>query len=372
MQPSVANVLRPLFVGAFNDHERKQVTLASARADAVPRFHVRGASAKHELQELEEVPHCIVLSWGLEDLESFIGWIRGEARFFGVPIMVEVPAANDRFFTLSHAHGADDVLVAGDSGGLTRRLANLRGTTQNEKPPTNQGKVVIAHAEERRRRVLGRTMRLAGFDVHFADSIATFSNVIKENTFTLGIVSLEIPNGGASIALDSVSDQFPVIVLDTGTKSSAQSLNPAAVSNEEDPADNLLFLANELLRPDVRNIRASDRLLHGTICAFRRAGDLDPVFGLTYNISREGLFVRTLDAPPTSQLLWFEMRPPGLRDAVHLRGEVMWCRDLHGPGGAAPPGFAMRIDLESCPPGDHQAYVAAYEELRSSVYGTSP
>jgi uncharacterized protein (TIGR02266 family) len=143
-------------------------------------------------------------------------------------------------------------------------------------------------------------------------------------------------------------------------------LGHAVAGSDLAPPDHLLFLANELLRPGVKDLRASERVLFGAICAFRPAGAMEPVHGLSYNLSREGLYVRTLDPPSRGTSLWLEMRPPHSRDAVHLRGTVAWSKGLDRPGGVVPPGFGIRLEQDRCPSADLCAYRDGYDALRES------
>ena len=172
-------------------------------------------------------------------------------------------------------------------------------------------------------------------------------------------------DGGAMDAVRSIG--APTIVL--GSRAELRVLRPqaeglnCAFGNVLAPPDHLLFLANELLRPETSNARASTRLLYGVLSSFRTAGSLTPTFGLTYNLSREGLYVRTLDPPARGSTLWVEMRAPGHREAIHLRGEVVWATGPHSPGGTAPSGFGLRILEDECPPADLAMYREGYRSL---------
>ena len=60
------------------------------------------------------------------------------------------------------------------------------------------------------------------------------------------------------------------------------------------------------------------------------------------------------------------MRLPLQREAVHVRGKVVWATGPSKPGGMTPPGFGLKIQAADSPPGDLAAYHAAYEELIDS------
>lgn len=361
-----------VIVGPLDTHDRELLSLAARRANVAAEFIERAADAPLALRGAQ--PRCIVVDASGTDVAAFVDWVRSQARLFSVPVVVMVPVPNDAAFNEAHAMGADDVLVMGDGGGITRRLANLGAFDPNRRPPITQGRAVLGYPAGGRRRVLGRVLRQAGFDVAFAASAQECGAVADHGDHPALLVAKGDLPGGAFDAFDRVRRQSrdtPMVALAAnpdlqGMRQRAARLGHAAVGSEYAPPDHLLFLANELMRPGVDDIRASERVLFGAICAFRPAGDFDAVYGLTYNISREGLYIRTLDPPVRGTSVWFEIRPPHEGRAVHLRGEVMWRKGLTGGGGAAPPGFGMRIDEEACPPEDLADYRAAYEALHQS------
>jgi hypothetical protein len=140
---------------------------------------------------------------------------------------------------------------------------------------------------------------------------------------------------------------LPALVLDYGAEGSLG-----------DVRTQVSFVTDEALgaKPDQRRSR---RILYSTICTFREGALVHPVYGLTHDISREGLYVRTLDPPAAGTSLWLELRTSeGV--AVHLRGRVMWRRDADMAGAAALAGFGFQIDETSTPAHDLGLWNAAY------------
>jgi hypothetical protein len=125
----------------------------------------------------------------------------------------------------------------------------------------------------------------------------------------------------------------------------------------------LLFFADEQAKAQFKDRRASARKLYSTICSFREAGSLLPVYGVSHNASREGMYIRTLDPPRPKSSIWLELRAPGSGTPLHLRATAMWQR-LPGAGsGVLPPGFGLRLDADRCPALDLQELIAGYEQL---------
>ena len=367
-----------VIIGDFWSEAREQILMAVRRGKGTVRFFKDGATARAALGLPRQItPQCVFVDCSARGAEDFVTWMRGEARFFSVPVVGVVPTISDAAFSEAHSVGADDVVQSSDTSGITRRVLGLATYDPDVRPPISKGRALVAHPDLSRRRVLGRILRQAGYAVAFAEQAAELVDLVDgAEKPALVVASTEITAGDfvevAKRTRFVAADDVPIIVVGSPSSlrvvaSAAQTLGRIALSSEYAPADNLLFLANELTRPGLQDLRSSERLLFGTVCAFRPAGTMTAVHGLTYNISRDGLYIRTMDPPPTGSEIWLELRPPHGGDAVHLRGRVMWARSVAtGVGGAAPPGFGVQLDREASPPSDLLQYEAAYERLKQA------
>ncbi len=90
-----------------------------------------------------------------------------------------------------------------------------------------------------------------------------------------------------------------------------------------------------------RQGRQSPRYLYDTICSFRTEGEFSPEYGLTYNMSQTGIYVRTLDPPPKNATLWLELRPSGTT-TVHLRHPQFGSRRQGACSRATPPVLGLQ------------------------------
>jgi DNA-binding response OmpR family regulator len=319
-----------------------------------------------------ETPRCVVVD-SQSEVREINRVLRGKAACFGVPLIAMSDQISDRVMLEQHALGADDVVAMHELGGLTRRLAALSTFDPSARTALFQGSCLLAHPDQYRRQVFGRVLRQAGFDVSFAASADEALGVAERSPPKVLVVSDTLPPGGGRRALSRLSEDWvgpmPAVLLTTGRQSGSLSHHQWPVVPEDAPPDDLLFVVNELLRPrELLESRASRRLLYATLCSFRAAGDIEVRMGLTYNVSREGLYVRTFDVPSGKGVAWLELRPPGSTKAVHLRGEIMWTRTLAtGARGAAPPGFGVRMLPEQCPPLDNATYIERYDLLLNMV-----
>lgn len=317
-------------------------------------------------------PRCVVAD-SLSEIRDINRVLRGNAACFGVPLIVMSDQVSDRVMLEQHSLGADDVVGMHELGGLTRRLAALATFDPSARTALFQGSCLLAHPDMYRRQVFGRVLRQAGFDVSFAASADEALGVAERSPPKVLVVSDTLPPGGGRRALARLSEDWvgpmPAVLLTTGRQSGSLSHHNWPIVPEDAPPDDLLFVVNELLRPrELLESRASRRLLYATMCSFRLAGEMEHRLGLTYNLSREGLYVRTFDVPSAKGVAWLELRPPGSSKAVHLRGDIMWTRTLAtGARGAAPPGFGIRMSPDQCPPADNQAYVERYDLLLNMV-----
>jgi len=324
-------------------------------------------------ESLETYPTRCVLADSPDDVRDIARVLRSNAACFGVPLIALAEHISDRIMLELHAIGADDVVAIHDLGGLTRRLAALASFDPRARTALFQGSCLLAHADVHRRQLFGRVLRQAGFDVSFAATMEEAMAVAERSPPKVLVVSNTLPPEGGRRALSKLSEhwvgEMPAVLLASGKQSGSMSPHGWTVVPEEAPPDDLLFVVNELLRPrELLESRASRRCLFATLISFRAAGELESRLGLTYNISREGMYIRTFDAPPTKGQAWLELRPPGAARAVHVRGDIMWTRTLAtGARGAAPPGFGVRLTASISPPADNAVYVEQYDRLLSML-----
>jgi CheY-like chemotaxis protein len=290
-----------------------------------------------------------------------------------VPIVGIAPEANDLAFVEFYSWGGDDLVAASDPGAIERRLRLLpRGLVQQAVAP--RGTVVIADSDQNRRLVLARVLRNAGFDARFAADSVELALAATADGVVLAVAELDLPPGGAVAALRSVRERghpMPWVLSAPPKRLGAAAAKTAGIDrvllyDAYAPTENALFCANEALRPGFGEQRASPRLLYGTAVSFRVAGrDRDEV-GYCYNLSREGLYVRTLAPLEPGAEAWIEMRPPRTDRLIRLDTKVVWRRLLGGPEGATvPPGFGLRITGGS--ESDWDRFRRGYDCFRSDL-----
>jgi hypothetical protein len=124
----------------------------------------------------------------------------------------------------------------------------------------------------------------------------------------------------------------------------------------------LMFLVEEATRDRFTDLRASRRIQHSSICAFRTTRAFEPTYALTDNISRHGLYVRTMDPPSAGSEVRIDLRD-NYGEVLQLRATVAWRHAPSRVGGTTSPGFGVRINEEACSGTDLTKYRALYDSL---------
>ncbi len=307
---------------------------------------------------VEEVLCALVDS---KDAEAKIGAWRSDPRLHMKAVLVLVDRADPEQFHEANTLGADDVVASHEHSGILRRLDHLARASGRQDRET-RGKVLIVDPERERRRRFGQALRRSGLTLEFASTPADVGRL--EVDVVVAVQSPEAPQEVHHLVRETLgSHSLPVVVLTDGADSQGRWSEQTASLPETAPADHIVFVVNELLNASSqKDQRASARLLYSTLCAFRTPGQIIPSVGVTYNISRGGLFVRTLDLPEMGAPIWIELCPPNAGMGVHLRGSVAW----RTTGGATPAGFAVQLAAHHCPSTD----LATYREKYQTLLGT--
>jgi DNA-binding response OmpR family regulator/Tfp pilus assembly protein PilZ len=315
--------------------------------------------------------HCVVVD-SLELIKAFAPELRESRAGLALPLFAIIERVNLRELLTLHGAGVDDVVTLDDVEGLQRRLRVVSKVERSSvRPPQFSGTCLVAHASLHRQRLLTRVLEQAGFQVLCASDTAEALNVVRTTPPTVAVVSSALPPEGGRRALRRVAASSLPSVLLTGGTPGAYSPQGWVVVSEDGSPDELLFVVNDLLHPpDLTGRRASRRLLYSTLCLFREEGQPIARAGLTYNISREGLYVRTFDAPPMGSQVWLELSPPGQNRFVHIRGKVAWVRLPSAQGRSAPAGFGVMLNPEGSPADDQAMLLTQYDWLAGMVAAT--
>lgn len=351
-------------IGSWNENDEKCLAVAASHTNAELDFASLD-DASRRMEERETEPRCVFVPHDA-DVAGLVSRLRARASLLTVPVIAVVPHPTDALYCTAFASGADDALVSGDRGGITRRLMNIETCKPRTSTARSQGLALVASGDIGARRTFGQTLRRAGFDVAYATEMRDLvAHAQNAGALSLVVATTDFSSLSADAAIRAVREavqkpSLPVLIV-SGT---AEPTFDAGGDADTNPATRLLFFAEEVARHAGTDLRASARLPYATITSFRLAGVLQPSYGQIHNISREGLFIRTLDVPKTGAEVWIELRAPESSTTVHLRGQVVWRREP-GAVGATPFGFGMKLVADKSPVEDLATYCEGYERLRA-------
>jgi hypothetical protein len=250
--------------------------------------------------------------------------------------------------------GGDDIVPPGDVASLARRLRAICTPTLPRPDAVTRigdGYAVVAGPASKWQTIVARALSNAGVPTRF---VATAAEAIAASIGAKAVVAAEdLGPSGAHVALAearAAGSETPWVIVAEPRRvpeivAAVQSFTRVAVVDSFAPPENALFVANDLSTPAAADHRSAPRLLFGASVGFRAAGreDEDDV-GFTYNVSDNGLFVRTLAPLTAGEDVWLELSAPRSSRRVRLAGKVAWRRHF-GPNESAtvPPGFGVRI-----------------------------
>jgi DNA-binding response OmpR family regulator len=355
---------RPLLAfGRFSEKQRK----ALVRVAVESAFELGVVASTHDAARWlgSHKPHAMLLDSTTPGAEQAAVETRAEADHAQVPIIALTPELTDLTFAEAFGWGGDDVVGLDNPRALLGRLRAL--PKDAPEPPTNgRGAALIADADPTRRIVLGRVLRNAGYSVTFAARERDAQGFAQNPDIDLVVLAAELAEQPEKAIAESREGGGRATWIVTcppralgGMQEKLSGLERATATDGFGPAENVLFLANELSNGARSNQRRSQRLLFGATIAFRSAGRDRDDYGFSYNISAGGLYVRTL-LPPEDDSVWLELTPPRSERRVRLVGKVVWRRGF-GPTGTAtvPPGFGVQITEGAS--ADMDAWRSGYE-----------
>jgi DNA-binding response OmpR family regulator len=345
----MATPVRPLLaIGKYRREDRLAIASAAGEAACEPEFVEAGRDAAQWLDAHDA--HAIVLDES-DGSRSLCLEARAQARHAQVPMLSLNRSIDDLSFADVFSWGGDDAVALHETHGLVSRLRALPAERSGA-PRNGRGISLIVDADRARRIVLGRVLRNAGYSIEFAVSGEDAVDRVREHSPKLVVASADVSASPRDLLAAARSAGSKATWITTcapkdlsATRAEIEPLGGATVTDGFAPAENVVFLANELERGGANDKRASRRLLYGTTVSFRGAGrdqEQDDC-GFSYNLSVGGLYVRTL-APPDDDIVWVELRPPRCERLVRLEGRVVWRRKFGPPEGATvPPGFGIAI-----------------------------
>jgi DNA-binding response OmpR family regulator len=336
---------RVVALGSPTGEHRATIEAACRRASAEL---VITRDPPRALAEVQSNPTLAVLvDMAALGAENFCRKARASEQLRRVPIIGLSRNPGELSFNRVFAWGADDLAPLGQENPLAERLAALAesSTTADE----SFGQAVVAEANPERCTLLGRVLTQAGYSVKYAIDATSAEYYASQFETRLCVVNASLSAPRKLIETVEQSGALPMWVVIAEPRNlpkvvqSLSGVQRVAVTAAGGSPEDVLFVANELVFSR-GNKRKEWRALYGTPVHFREANSSTDEFGFTYDISPNGIYVRSL-LPCDFSEVWLELRPPRRDKLVRLRGKIAR-KFRYGSGSiaSAPPGFGVKLD----------------------------
>jgi CheY-like chemotaxis protein len=349
--------------GVETDELALRQLIGEVGLELVPMSEGFGALRKR----LEDAPPlCLLVDCNTPAGQEAALGIRMTAALSDTPVIAIVGTPWSDELAETFALGADDYVTRDAPAALRAKLATLLAPGA----PTamhRTGTVVLADSDRDRRIHLARHLRGMGLMVDFAvDGEALPS----DTTIKLVVAQSGLPPDGAVNCLDRFrrgpGEKIPWVVV--GPRAEAEAARVAfaerpavAFFDGDSDATGIVFTANQVMTGAARSMRRSPRLIYETAVQFQ-VGDTAPrEWGVSYNLNRGGLYIRTLTPPALGAELQVEFTPPHGRGHAIVDARVVWRQEYSG-GKGYPPGIGVEY-LGTQPLPDRAALDAGYTQL---------
>lgn len=354
-------------VGKFPKHTSVALDSAIRKAGADCVF---ASSAEEALVSLHGARHecpCIFVKAG-RAVQPLLERLGADIDYGTIPVIALTDFPSQESYLEALKLGVDDCTTESDTGGIFRRVANtIQGNPAKEAGP-NAGRALVAIPEAASRRAVGRRLRCAGFDVDFALEEGELRAKSRSKVeLSLIVAGESFPPIGAAAAIQLARSAADVGDIPAVVVPSRRAPGPDGRElTDSEIVNRLMFLVEEARVGSRGDNRASRRLQDSVICTFRSTRSFQPVYALTDNISREGLYLRTMDPPGQNSEVIIEMLSDQ-GEILHLKGIVAWRHAPARTGGAKPAGIGLRLDAEASAPADIAAYRKFYDSRLAAV-----
>jgi hypothetical protein len=374
-----------LVLGQLRAEDRAIVAAAAQRIDAELKATISSKAALEAAQT--RPPLLLLVETAAAGADALCNGVRSTERARATPIIGLPRELNDRAFSRAFDWGVDDLVELGDWDALERRLSSVR-SQQGSQRVLDLGEALVADHDQARCSVVGRVLSGAGYKVRYALDPLSLQYHARNAAIRLIVANPSVGDVW-NVMMDSrkSGDAGPAWVIAVPPEEVEHWANRigdverVGVINALGPPENVVFFSNGLLTKRTEEARGAGRNLYGTTVAFRPVGASKDDYGFTYNVSRRGVYVRSLLSLPDDDI-WIDVRPPRANRYVRLLGRIAWRKALGATlGRGTPPGFAIEIvdglarDMELWATGCQAIEVGSRRKpisLRPGVIGLGP
>lgn len=312
---------------------------------------------------------AIIIGSETPELAKLISSLREDEALSTVPVILFMSTLDSASLKSAFRQGVDDYLIDGSEEQLAALLAALKNENPWSVGGAPAGRIILAHHDRLERVKLSRVLRQNGFDVFFVSSIEELESALDQQTPRAVVTSSQLPGPSIGEIVDAHSQgSLPLVLL---TANSPEKRLPESLLNRPRTAmfesgsdvSGLTFIINELCAPQrPKGIRKSARILYGTPISFVHGQGEMAFYGFTYNISIDGVYIRTLTPLPVPSVMDISFKPPFGPQRVIAGAQVAWVKLFGQEGGPiSPPG--MGVQFTSMMDDDRTVYESGYKRL---------
>jgi hypothetical protein len=299
------------------------------------------------------------------DLHVILG---SDERFDKVAVLVAVDDAYEPGLRGTLEHCALDYFMTSQPYHLKRLALAVMSRNPWSEAPTTSGRLLLAESDLQRRIGLARAMRIAQFDVAFADTTEELIDRLSgEESHSIVVANQTIASHETfqECFRNPSLKRVPWIVYDNheilANTLEGKPDTLAPVGREPNP-DTVLFHVQDILKKPLKDLRKSRRMPMFTPVRFQVDTLRDAVWAFTRDISLNGIFVRTIAPPPPETMITVSFRAPTAEGQVQVGARVAWRKDFGSQTEPMKPsGMGIQFTRVSAP--DGAAIEAGYNAL---------
>lgn len=313
-------------------------------------------------------PSLIVIPLGAAeqlDLHVILG---SDERFDKVAVLVAVDDAYEPGLRSTLENCALDYFLTSQPYHLKRLALAVMSRNPWSEAPTTSGKLILAEANLERRIGVARAMRIAQFDVSFADTTEELIERLgSDEAHSIVVANMSVASHETFERCFKNPElrRLPWIVYaDHEVLANTEEGKPdelVPVGKEPNP-DTILFHVQDILKKPLKDLRKSRRMPLFTPVRFRVDTLRDSVWSYTRDISLNGIFIRTIAPPPPETMVTVSFRAPTAEGTVQVGARVAWRKEYGQTSDPMKPsGMGIQFTRVSAP--DGAAVEAGYRAL---------
>lgn len=266
---------------------------------------------------------------------------------------------------------AMDYFLASQPYHLKRLAMAVMATNPWSEVPTISGKLLLADGNLERRIAIARSLRIAKFDVEFAQSPDDLrEKIVREHNYRMILSSLNIGVEDAIAIFRNVFEKadtkkVPWLIYETNNiLANVKGDSPkelVKIGGDLSP-ETISFHVQSILSTPLKELRKSERLPFFTPVKFIIERIREEIWGFSTDISENGIYIRTLIPPPPDTMLTISFKAPTAEGMVQVGARVAWRKEYGDKSCPSKlPGFGIQFARVAAP--DEAAILSGYHIL---------